>query len=123
MVTVALHIKLNPQTTGPAAFSYKARACHPPCHQEAQHRDQAGAEPQQVEEPRVRAFRCEQGGDADGGGGRHDRHQREGRLVGVQLGERGSKRDKEAFALERTRGWRRCSLPHRLTSLTPCASL
>ena len=121
------HFTLDPpQTTSLAALAHQARAGHPPCHQEAQHRDQAGDQPQQVKEPRVRALRREQGGDADGGGRGHDQHdrdQREGGLVWVQLGERGAKRDEEAFALEQTRGWRGCSLAHCLTSLTPCASL
>ena len=95
-----------PQTTSLATLAYKAWARHSPCHQEAQHRDQAGAEPQQVKEPRVRALRGEQGRDADGGGRRHDQQhdgdQRKGGLVRVQLSERGAERDEKAFALERT---------------------
>ena len=115
-----------PQTTSFATLAYKAWARHPPCHQEAQHRDQAGDQPQQVKEPRVRALWREQGGDADGGGWhhvQHDRDQREGGLVGIQLGERGAECDEKAFAFERTRGGGGCSLPHCLPSLTSCASL
>ena len=103
------HFTLNPpQTTGLATLAYKACwACHSPCHQEAQHRNQAGAQPQQVKEPRVRALRGEQGRDDDGGDGRDDQQhgdgdQRKGGLVRVQLGERGTERDEKAFALERT---------------------
>ena len=115
-----------PQTTSFATLAYKAWARHHPCHQEAQHRDQTGDQPQQVKEPRVRALWREQGGDADGVGWHHvyhDRDQQEGGLTGIQLGQWGAECDEKAFVLERTRGRGGRSLTHCLTSLTSCASL